>query len=59
MGKLISYQEAQRRVLGAVELLPVVELPLEEAVGLALVREVKADRDLPPFGPTRRALRWC
>ena len=41
--------EAQRDVLNSVSRLPVVELPLEEVLGLALARPVLAPHDVPPF----------
>ena len=41
--------EAQRDVLTSVPRLPVVELPLGKALGLALARPVLAPHDVPPF----------
>lgn len=41
--------DAQRDVLDSVPLLPVVEVPLGEALGLALARSVLAPHDVPPF----------
>ena len=41
--------DAQRDVLDSVPRLPVVELPLGEALGLALARPVLAPHDVPPF----------
>ena len=41
--------EAQKDVLKSVPLLPVVERPLGEVLGLALARPVLAPHDVPPF----------
>lgn len=41
--------EAQADVLDAVAVLPVVEVPIAEALGLVLVEPVVARHDLPPF----------
>ncbi len=41
--------EAQRDVLAAVPPLPVVEVPLREALGLVLAADVVAAHDVPPF----------
>ena len=41
--------EAQRDVLAAVPPLPVIEIPLHEALGLGLARPVLAPHDVPPF----------
>ena len=41
--------EAQRDVLNSVARLPMVELPLGEALGLALAQPVMAPHDVPPF----------
>jgi molybdopterin molybdotransferase len=41
--------EAQRRVLGAMQLLPEAEVPLAEAAGLVLAVPVQAPHDMPPF----------
>lgn len=41
--------EAQRDVLAASPLLPVVEAPLRGALGLGLARPVRAPHDVPPF----------
>ena len=41
--------EAQRDVLAAAPLLPVIEAPLGEALGLGLARPVRAPHDVPPF----------
>ena len=41
--------EAQRDVLAASPLLPVIEAPLQDALGLGLARPVRAPHDVPPF----------
>ncbi|HKZ26182.1 MAG TPA: molybdopterin molybdenumtransferase MoeA, partial [Acidimicrobiia bacterium] len=41
--------EAQRQVLAALPLLPVVAVPLEEAAGLVLAQRVVAPHAIPPF----------
>ena len=41
--------EAQRQVLAALPLLPVVPVPLEEAAGLVLAQRVVAPHAIPPF----------
>lgn len=41
--------EAQAEVLDAMQLLPVVETPLRECLGLVLAEAVVAPHDLPPF----------
>jgi molybdopterin molybdotransferase len=41
--------EARAEVLGAMELLPVAEVPLESAAGLVLADPVTAPHDVPPF----------
>jgi molybdopterin molybdotransferase len=41
--------EAQRDVLAAMKLLPVVEVPLREAGGLVLAGDVTSPHDVPPF----------
>lgn len=41
--------EAQRDVLDAVPELPVVTVPLDRALGLALAQPVRAPHDVPPF----------
>lgn len=41
--------EAQREVLAAAPPLPVIEVPLPDALGLALARPVRAPHDVPPF----------
>jgi molybdenum cofactor synthesis domain-containing protein len=47
--KLIEYPEAERLVLENVSLLPVEDVPLVEARGLALAENLKARFDSPPF----------
>jgi len=46
---LMRLEEAQRRVLEAVEPLPVVESSLEDCLGLFLAERVVAGADIPPF----------
>ena len=41
--------EAQREVLEAAPPLPEAEVPLQDALGLALARPVRAPHDGPPF----------
>jgi molybdopterin molybdotransferase len=47
--ELIEYPEAERLVLESTPRLPVEEVPLEGAPGLALARDLKATTDSPPF----------
>ena len=47
--KLIEYSEAERLVLENTPLMPVVETPLDKALGLALARDLAATTDSPPF----------
>jgi molybdopterin molybdotransferase len=47
--KLIEYSEAERLVLRSTPRLPVEEVPLGEALGLALARDLEATTDSPPF----------
>jgi molybdopterin molybdotransferase len=47
--KLIEYPEAERLVLESTPRLPVEEVPLGEALGLALARDLEATTDSPPF----------
>ncbi len=42
-------EDARRDVLASVEALPIVEIDLDLAHGLALAVDVVADRDVPPF----------
>ena len=44
-----SLEQAQRDVLAAVQTLPVLELPVWDALGLGLARPVVAPHDVPPF----------
>ena len=44
-----SLEQAQRDVLSAVPLLPALEVPVWEALGLALAGPVVAPHDVPPF----------
>lgn len=46
---LVPIEEYRARILGAVQRLPAVDLPLREAHGLTLAEEVRAPIDLPPF----------
>jgi molybdopterin molybdotransferase len=47
--KLIEYRDAERLVLENTFRLPVEEIPLEEALGLVLARDLRATVDSPPF----------
>jgi molybdenum cofactor synthesis domain-containing protein len=47
--ELIEYPEAERLVLESTPRLPVEEVPLEGALGLALARDLTATTDSPPF----------
>jgi molybdopterin molybdotransferase len=47
--KLIEYSEAERLVLQSTPRLPVEEVQLGEALGLALARDLLATTDSPPF----------
>lgn len=42
-------EDAQREVLFAIHLLPEVMVSADEAVGLVLTQDLRADQDLPPF----------
>jgi len=46
---MISVEEALERMLDAIHPLPVIQLPLDEALGLVLAEDVIAQEDLPPF----------
>jgi molybdopterin molybdotransferase len=46
---MLTLQEAQRRVLGAVAPLPVEQVDVMDAGGLALAADVRAVHDIPPF----------
>jgi len=45
----MSADDALARILDGVPLLPAVETPLLDALGLVLAEDVAADRDVPPF----------
>jgi molybdenum cofactor synthesis domain-containing protein len=47
--ELIEYPEAERLVLESTLRLPVEEVPLDGALGLALARDLTATTDSPPF----------
>jgi molybdopterin molybdotransferase len=47
--KLMSADDALARILAGVPTLPTVETPLLDALGLVLVEDIAADRDVPPF----------
>jgi molybdopterin molybdotransferase len=47
--KLIEYPEAERLVLESTPLLPMEQTSLDEALGLALVQDLTATTDSPPF----------
>ncbi|HEY8786425.1 MAG TPA: hypothetical protein VIN63_08110, partial [Candidatus Limnocylindria bacterium] len=47
--KLMSADDALARILAGVPTLPAVETPLLDALGLVLVEDIAADRDVPPF----------
>src|SRR5256884_2139339 len=47
--KLMSADDALARILAGVPMLPAVESPLLDALGLVLAEDVAADRDVPPF----------
>ena len=46
---MLSVDEALRRILGAVPMMPVVERRFTEALGHALAEPIVADEDLPPW----------
>lgn len=46
---MISVEEALERILSAITPLPVVSVPLSEALGLVLTEDVFAHDDIPPF----------
>ena len=46
---MISVEQALEIVLREAPALPAEEVPLDEALGRVLARDVAADRDLPPF----------
>ena len=47
--KLMSADDALARILAGVPTLPAVETPLLDALGLVLVDDITADRDVPSF----------
>ena len=47
--KLLTVEEARRRMLGAIQALPSQEVMLEAALGRFLAQAVVAERDQPPF----------
>ena len=47
--QLMSADDALARILAGVPALPAVEVPLLDALGLVLVDDIAADRDVPPF----------
>src|SRR5216683_66369 len=47
--KLMSADDALARILAGVPMLPAVEAPLLDALGLVLAEDITADRDVPPF----------
>ena len=56
---LLSFEEARQLVIRKVaerpgRPLPTLSLPLSEALGFVLAREVRADRDYPPFDRSTR-----
>ena len=46
---LMSADDALARILAGVPTLPAVETPLLDTLGLVLVEDIAADRDVPPF----------
>jgi molybdopterin molybdotransferase len=46
---LMSADDALARILAGVPTLPAVDSPLLDALGLVLVDDINADRDVPPF----------
>ncbi|MGH8992530.1 MAG: molybdopterin molybdotransferase MoeA [Acidimicrobiia bacterium] len=49
---MIPLDDVQGRILDTVELLPTVEVPLAEALGLATAKALSASWDVPPFANT-------
>ena len=47
--RLMSADDALARILAGVPLLPAVEVPILDGLGLVLAEEIAADRDVPPF----------
>jgi molybdopterin molybdotransferase len=46
---MISVEEALERILSEIRPLPVIHIPLAEALGLVLAEDVVAQEDMPPF----------
>jgi len=46
---MLGVDEARAHILSAIQPLPVIDLPLDDALGLVLAEPVTADRPLPPF----------
>ncbi|MHB1294385.1 MAG: molybdopterin molybdotransferase MoeA [Anaerolineae bacterium] len=46
---MISPQEAYEIVVSSLKPLPAVDLPIDEALGLALAAEIRATENMPPF----------
>ncbi|MFA7249768.1 MAG: gephyrin-like molybdotransferase Glp [Dehalococcoidia bacterium] len=51
-GNMISVEEARARILDVFGVLPAVETPLTEALGLVLAQDVVAGFDIPPLANT-------
>ncbi len=49
---MISLEEAQARINDDIGLLPIVEVPLAESLGLVLQQDVVATEPIPPFANT-------
>ena len=49
---MISVEEARRRILEVFAVLPALETPLDEALGLVLAQDVVAGFDIPPLANT-------
>ncbi len=49
---MISVEEARERILRVFDVLPAVELPLDEALGLVIARDVVAGFNIPPMANT-------
>src|ERR1700730_18913960 len=58
MNSMLPYAEARQKVIeiaGALQRTPRIEIiEIEEAFGRVLAREVRADRDYPPFNRSTR-----
>src|SRR5205085_12551681 len=46
---MISVEEALERILAEITPLPATLVPLSEALGLVLAKDVVAEEDMPPF----------